>query len=103
MAYGDGVVSNQDVFHYEPYDALAFRDTQRISSTVEPREERGEGFCQAKEGRLIIGVVSNGLQLSAERLFALAEGRHTLPQLFHRHQCFLVSAEQAFDALVNMR
>jgi RNA-directed DNA polymerase len=34
MANGDGVVSDQDIFHYEPYDALAFRDTQRISSTV---------------------------------------------------------------------
>ncbi len=42
MANGDGVVSYQDIFHYEPYDALAFRDTQCISSAVEPREERGE-------------------------------------------------------------
>src|SRR5258708_1633435 len=44
IANGDGVVSYQDIFHYEPYDALAFRDTQRISSAVEPREERGEGL-----------------------------------------------------------
>ena len=72
MANGDGVVSDQDVFHYEPYDALAFHDTQPIRSTVEPREERGEGLRQAKEGRLIIGLVRYGLQLSAERLFALA-------------------------------
>jgi hypothetical protein len=72
MANGDGVVSYQDVFHYEPYDTLAFRDTQRISSTVEPREERGEGLRQTEEGRLIIGLVRNGLQLSAERMFALA-------------------------------
>src|ERR1039458_3156877 len=28
MANGDGVVSDQDIFDYEPYDALAFRDTQ---------------------------------------------------------------------------
>jgi hypothetical protein len=34
MANGEGVVSDQDVFHYEPYDALAFDDTQRISSTL---------------------------------------------------------------------
>jgi hypothetical protein len=44
MANGDGVVSDQDVFHYEPYDALAFHDIQRISSTVESFEERGEGL-----------------------------------------------------------
>ena len=71
MANGDGVVSYQDVFHYEPYDTLAFRDTQRISSTVEPREERGEGLRQTEEGRLIISLVRDGLQLSAEHLFAL--------------------------------
>jgi hypothetical protein len=73
VANGDGVVSDQDVFHYEPYDALAFHDIQHIRSTVEqPREERGEGLRQAKQGRLIIGLVRYGLQLSAERLFALA-------------------------------
>ena len=71
MANGDGVVSDQDVFHYEPHDALAFRDTQRISSTVYPSEERGEGLRQTKEGRLIISLVRDGLQLSAEHLFAL--------------------------------
>ena len=70
MANGDGVVSDQDVFHYEPYDALAFHDTQRTRSTVEPREERSEGLRQAKEGRLIIGLVRHSSQLSAERLFA---------------------------------
>ena len=71
MANGDGVVSDEDVFHYEPYDALAFHDTQHIRSTVEPREERGEGLRQAKEGRLIVSLVRDGLQLSAEHLFAL--------------------------------
>ena len=50
MANGDGVVSDQDIFHYEPHDALAFRDTQPISSTVYPSEERGEGLRQTKEG-----------------------------------------------------
>jgi len=34
MANGDGIVSYQDVFHDEPYDALAFSDTQRISRIV---------------------------------------------------------------------
>jgi hypothetical protein len=31
MANGNGVVSYQDVFHYEADDALAFSDTKRIS------------------------------------------------------------------------
>jgi hypothetical protein len=47
MAYGDGVVSNQDVFHNEPYDSLVFSDAQRISSTAQAFEERSEGFRQA--------------------------------------------------------
>ena len=47
MANGNGVVSYQDVFHYEADDALAFSDTERISSTVEPLQERGEGLRQA--------------------------------------------------------
>jgi len=72
VADSDGVVSDQDVFHYESYDALTFHNTQPIRSTVETREECGEGLCQAKEGRLVISLVRYGLQLSAERLFALA-------------------------------
>jgi hypothetical protein len=47
MANGDGVASNQDVFHNEPYDSLAFSNTQRISSTTQAVEERREGFRQA--------------------------------------------------------
>jgi hypothetical protein len=34
MANRDGVVSYQDFFHYETYDALAFSDTQCISCAV---------------------------------------------------------------------
>jgi hypothetical protein len=52
---------------------------------------------------LIISLVRDGLQLSAEHLFALTQCGHTLPQLFDRHECFLVGAEKAFDAFFNMR
>jgi hypothetical protein len=67
MANSDGVVSDQDVFHNEPYDSLTFDDTQRISSSV-----------QAQEGRPIVSLVCDCLQLGAERQFALAQRRHTL-------------------------
>jgi len=73
MADGDGVVSDQDVFHYKPHDSLALKDTQRISSAVQAGEERREGFRQAQEGGPIIGLVSDCLQLSTERLFTLAQ------------------------------
>jgi hypothetical protein len=44
MADGDGVFPYQDVFHYKPYDSLAFIDTQRTSSIVQAGEERREGL-----------------------------------------------------------
>ena len=72
MANRDGVVSYQNVFDHEPYDSLAFSDTQRISSTAQAREECREGLGQAQEGSPIVGLVSDRLQLSTERLFALA-------------------------------
>jgi hypothetical protein len=72
MANGDGVVSDQDVFHNESNDSLTLNDTQRISSPVQAVEKRREGLREAKEGRPIIGLVSDCLQLSTERLFALA-------------------------------
>src|SRR5271167_274629 len=103
MADGDGVVSDQDVFHYKPHDSLALKDTQRISSAVQAGEERREGFRQAQEASPIIGLVSDCLQLSTERLFTLAQRRHALTQLFDRHQGLLVGAEKAFDALAHMR
>jgi hypothetical protein len=34
MANGDRIVSYQNFFHYETYDALAFSDTQCISRAV---------------------------------------------------------------------
>jgi len=40
LANGDGVVSYQELFTTSRYDALAFRDTQRISSAVEPLRTR---------------------------------------------------------------
>ena len=78
MANRDGVVSDQDVFHNEPYDSLTFDDTQRISSSVQAVEKRREGLRQAQEGRPIVSLVCDCLQLGAERQFALAQRRHTL-------------------------
>ena len=71
MANGDGVVSDQDVFHYKPHDSLALKNTQCISSTVQAGEERREGLRQAQEDGPIVGLVSDCLQLSTERLFTL--------------------------------
>jgi hypothetical protein len=82
MANGDGIVSHQDVFHDEPYDSLAFPDAQRFGSTTQASEECGEGLCQTQEGRLIVHLISDCLQLSAKCLFTLAQRRYPLAQLF---------------------
>jgi hypothetical protein len=102
MANGDGIVSYLNVFDDEAYDSLALADTQRVSSTAQAGEECRKGFRQAKETCLIVGLVSDCLQLSTERLFALAQCRHTLTQLFDRKKCFLVGAQKSFDALAHM-
>ncbi len=103
MANGNCVVSYQDVFHYKLYDSLALSDTQRISCTAQAGEERRKSLRQAQEGRSIVGLVGDCLQLGTERLFTLAQCRHALPQLLDRHERFLVGAEKSFDALANMR
>jgi hypothetical protein len=68
----DGVVSYQDVFHYEPDDSLPLSHTQRISSATQAGKERCKILRQAQKGRAVIGLVGDCLQLSTERLFALA-------------------------------
>ena len=35
MANGDGVFSYQDVFHYKPYDPLAFVDTESLCDLLD--------------------------------------------------------------------
>ena len=72
MANGDGFVSYQEVFHNQPDDSLPLSDTQRISSTTQAGKERGKILRQAQKACSIIGLVGECLQLSTERLFALA-------------------------------
>ncbi len=102
VANRDGVVSYQDVFHHEPHDSLPLSNTQRISGATQAGKERCKIFRQAQKSRPIISLIGDCLQLSTERLFALAQSWHTLTQLFDRQECFLVGAEEAFDAFANM-
>jgi hypothetical protein len=72
MADRDGVVSYQDVFYNQPDDSLPLSDTQRISSAMQAGKKRGKILRQPQKCSPIIGLVGDCLQLSAERLFALA-------------------------------
>src|ERR1700730_15982347 len=100
---GDGVVPHQDVFDHEPYDSLALRDIKRLSSTAQACEERRESLRQSQEGRPIVGLVSDRLQLSTKRLLTLTQRGHALAQLLDRQECFLVGVEKSFHAFANMR
>jgi hypothetical protein len=102
MANGYGIVSYLNVFDDEADDSLALGDTQRISSTAQADEKRGKGFRKTKESFPIVSLVGHCLQLSTERLFALAQCRHTLTQLFDRKKCLLVGTQKSFDPLPNM-
>jgi hypothetical protein len=50
MANRDGVFSYQDVFHYKPYDPLAFIDTERISRTAQAGELEHASLLGAPTG-----------------------------------------------------
>src|SRR5882724_5716029 len=79
---GDGVVSHQNVFNHESHNALALSDTKRFGGTAQASEECCERLGQAQECSPVVGLVGDRLQLSTKRLLALAQRRHTLPQLF---------------------
>jgi hypothetical protein len=81
MTNGDSVFPYQNVFHHEPYDSLAFTNTKRFRRTAQASKECREGLGQTQEGRPIVRLVSDCLQLSAECLFTLAQRRHALAQL----------------------
>jgi hypothetical protein len=99
---GDGVVPHQNVFNHEPHNALALRDTKRFGGTAQASEECCERLGQAQECSPVVGLVGDRLPLSTKRLFALAQPRHAIPQLFDRQESFLVGIEQSFDAFANM-
>ncbi|HME70514.1 MAG TPA: hypothetical protein VKM54_11695 [Myxococcota bacterium] len=48
-----------------------------------------------------MGLVGDRLQLGAQRLLALAQRGHALPQLLDRQELFLISVEQPLDAFIH--
>ena len=97
----DRVVVDEHFFHDETDDTLSLKDVQRIGRLVQPREKGRERLCQAQIRRAISGLVGDRLQLRAQRLLALAQPRHPLPQLLKRHEILLIGGEQPLDALAN--
>ena len=72
MSNSDGVVSYQDVFYNQSDDSLSLSDTERISSATQTLKEPSKILRQPQKDCPIIRLVDNCLQLSTERLFAVA-------------------------------
>jgi hypothetical protein len=88
------VSSPQNVFNHEPHNALAHSDTKRFGDTAQVSEECCERLGQAQECSPIVGLVGDRLQLSTKCVFAMAQRRHALSQLFDRQESFLVFAKR---------
>src|SRR6516225_5644693 len=81
VANGDGILADQNVFNQQSHDFLPFDDTKRFRRAAQASKECCECFRQAQEYGTIIGLVSDGLQLSTECLLAMTQCRHTFTQL----------------------
>ena len=73
MTNGDGIFPHQNLFHQEPHDALALRDTKRFRSTAQASQERGERFGQAQECGTVVDLVGDRLPLGTECLLTLMQ------------------------------
>ena len=99
MPDDDRVVADEDVLDDETHDSLALDDVKRVGGAAQTTEERREGFCKAQERGAIGGLVSDRLQLGAQRLLALPQRRHALAQLLERQEFLLIGVEQVVRCL----
>jgi hypothetical protein len=96
------ILADQNVFNQQAHDLLTFDNAKRLCSAAYAGKKCRKGFCQAQECGTIIGLVSDRLQLSSERLLALTQHGHALTQLFDRQESFLVCIEKSFDTFADM-
>ena len=73
MPDDDRVVANEDVLDDEAHDSLALIDVKRVGGAAQTTEECRESLGKAKERGAIGSLVSDRLQLGAQRLFALPQ------------------------------
>ena len=71
MPDDDSVITDEDVLDDEAHDALALNDIKRVGGAAQTAEERRESLGKAQERGAIGSLVSDRLQLGAQRLFAL--------------------------------
>ena len=79
MPDDDSVITDEDVLDDEAHDALALNDIKRVGGAAQPTKERCERLSKAQKRGAIGSLVSDCLQLGAQRLFALPQQGHALP------------------------
>ena len=78
MPDDDRVVANEDVLDDEAHDSLALDDVKGVGGAAQMAQERRERLGKAEERGAIGRLVSDRLQLGAQRVFALPQRGHTL-------------------------
>ena len=96
MPDDDVVVAYQNLLDDKTHDPLALHDFKRIGGATQSAQERREGLCQAQERGAIASLISDRLQLGAQRLFPLAQRGYSLTQLLERQEFFLIGGEKPF-------
>ena len=76
MADGDGVVTDENLFHEKSNDTLALRNVQRLRRRAHARHERRERLGQSQIVSTIIGLLSDRCQFGLQGLFTPAQLRH---------------------------
>ncbi len=97
----DRIIAYKDLLDDQPDDTLPFDYVKRVGGHAQPREERSERLREMQVRGALPRLISDRLLLGAQRLLALAQRWHPLPQLFEGQELFLVGREQPLDAFAD--
>src|SRR6266511_3743267 len=101
VADHDRVIADEHLLDEQTHEALPFEDVQCVRRHAQPGEKRRERLRELQIHRPLSCLIGDRLQLGAQRLFALTQGRHPLPQLLQRQEVLLIGGEHPIDALVH--
>jgi hypothetical protein len=81
VSNNEAVIADQNVLDDESHDSLPFDDIERVGRVSRPCQKICESLCQAQEHGAVVGLVGDCSGLLAQRLFPLAQRRHSLAKL----------------------
>jgi hypothetical protein len=94
-----GVSVDENLFHQESKDLLAFSHIHRISAQAQLPAKSGQVFGELQVVCLVHRGHLQRLQLGLDGLYLLPQSRHAMAELWKRNETFLISSQQAFGAL----